>query len=62
MNKVKLEVLTLANGRFVRPSHCLGTCGFNPKGWQLSPIRRGQSPITAFLSCNPNWKKEECEQ
>ena len=62
MNNIRLEVITLAGGRFVRPSHCLGTCGFNPKAWQISPIKAGQSPIAAFLSFNPNWNKEELNQ
>ena len=62
MNQIKLVILTLGNSRYAKPSHGLGSCGWSPKAWQLSPIKRGQSPITAFLECNPNWRKEECSQ
>ena len=59
MEAIKLETIALSNSVIVRPSHGLGTCGFDPKGWQIAPIKRGQSPIDAFLACNPNWKREE---
>jgi len=59
MESIKLKTIALSNRAFVRPNHGLGNCGFYPKAWQLAPIKRGQSPIDAFLACNPNWKREE---
>jgi len=62
MDQIKLVVFTLGGSRYTRPAHGLGSCGFYPKAWQLSPIKVGQSPITAFLDCNPNWTKQECSR
>ena len=62
MNKTKLKTIVLKNRTFVRPSHALGTCGFNPKGWQIAPLKAGQSAITAFLKVNPNWAIGEVTQ
>jgi len=60
MEKIKLESQILGGSRnFVKPSHGLGTCGFSPKAWQIAPVKRGQSIVSAFLSCNPNWSIEE---
>ena len=59
MQSIKLKTIALSNRAYVRPSYGLGTCGFYPKAWQVSPIKRGQSPIDAFLNANPNWKREE---
>ena len=59
MNTIKLKTIVLANNTFVRPSHALGSCGFYPKGWQIAPLKTGQSVIDAFLKVNPNWKLSE---
>ena len=62
MNTIKLNIIVLKNRTFVRPSHAVGTCGFYPKGWQIAPLKEGQSAITAFLKVNPNWAIGEVAQ
>ena len=57
MKSIKLKIIALSNRAYVRPSHGLGTNAFYPKGWQIAPIKRGQSLIDAFLDSNPNWKR-----
>ena len=52
---IKLEKIQLASGCFVKPAHCLASCGFAPKAWQIAPIGKRDSLITAFLKCNKNW-------
>ena len=57
--KTKLEIIKLITGEFVKPINECGTCGFYPKSWQISPIRKKQSPIDSFLNCNKNWNISE---
>lgn len=56
----RLEVETLRSGtKIVRPAHAVGTCGWSPKAWTLAVIRRGETPLRAFLKANPNWTEGE---
>ena len=46
---IKLERIQLKSGCFVKPANLLGSCGWAPKAWQIAPIRKHDSLITAFL-------------
>ena len=59
INNIKLERIQLKSGCFVKPANLLGSCGWAPKAWQIAPISKHDSLITAFLKCNKNWSTSE---
>jgi len=56
---IKLEKIQLGSGCFVKPANGLGSCGWAPKAWQIAPIGKRDTLITAFLKCNKNWSISE---
>lgn len=59
MTPTKLETLRLSTCTIVRPAGTCGSMGWSPKAWQCVAIKRGQSPIAAFLAGNKNWADNE---
>ena len=56
-SQIELEVEVLCTGhRLVRPKGELGTCGWSPRAWVATYVKRHETPLQAFLRGNPRWR------